>query len=200
MLQRFTVFILTALLAACGGESLAPLAPGSTILAFGDSLTFGTGAGAGQGYPSVLENLTDLPVVNAGIPGEVSDRGRERLPALLAEHRPGLVVLVHGGNDTLRNLPPSRTRQNLLSMIESSHASGAQVVMLGVPGRNLTLSAPDYYAEVAEETGVPIDLRTLPRLMRDGSMKSDQVHFNAEGYRRMAEAVLELIREAGALP
>lgn len=193
------LFLLCTLLTACGGPELAPLAPSAKVLAFGDSLTYGTGA-AGSGYPEALAELTGLPVVNAGVPGEVSARGRERLPALLAEHRPALVVLVHGGNDTLRNMPAARTRENLLAMIEASRGAGAQVVMLGVPGRNLTLSAPGYYGDVAEAAEVPVDLDVLPRLMRDRSVKSDSVHFNARGYRLMAEAVRDLLREAGALP
>lgn len=198
-MQRYCLLLLALLLSACGGPELEPLPPRATVLAFGDSLTYGTGA-AGPGYPEVLAELTGLAVVNAGVPGEVSARGRERLPSLLAEHRPALVVLVHGGNDTLRTMPAARTRENLLAMIEASRLAGAQVVMLGVPGRNLTLSAPGYYGDVAEATEVPVDLDTLPRLMRDRSVKSDPVHFNGRGYRLMAEAVRDLLRDAGALP
>lgn len=196
--RGWLLVLLCALLGACGGPELAPLPPRATVLAFGDSLTYGTGA-AGRGYPEVLAELTGLAVVNAGVPGEISARGRERLPGLLAEHRPALVVLVHGGNDTLRNMPAARTRENLAAMIDASRGAGAQVVMLGVPGRNLMLSAPSYYAEVAEAAEVPVDLDTLPRLMRDRAVKSDSVHFNGRGYRLMAEAVRDLLREAGAL-
>ena len=143
--------------------------------------------------------MTGLRVINAGIPGEVSSLGRERLPDLLAEHRPALVVLVHGGNDTLRRMPAGQTRENLEAMVGEIRAAGADVVMLGVPGRNLMLSAPAYYSEVADGLDVPIDLDTLPSLMRDRSVKSDPVHFNAEGYRPMAKGVRDLLIDAGAL-
>ena len=76
--------------------------------------------------------MTGLRVINAGIPGEVSSLGRERLPDLLAEHRPALVVLVHGGNDTLRRMPAGQTRENLEAMVGEIRAAGADVVMLGV--------------------------------------------------------------------
>ncbi|MEE4301091.1 MAG: GDSL-type esterase/lipase family protein [Pseudomonadales bacterium] len=197
MWRRTSLFVLLVL-GGCGGPELPPLPPRAKVLAFGDSLTYGTGA-AGQGYPEVLAELTDLAVVNAGVPGEVSARGRERLPALLEEHRPALVVLVHGGNDTLRNISPARTRENLIAMIEVSRSAGAEVVMLGVPGRNLTLSAPGYYRDVAVAADVPIDLDVLPRLMRDRAVKSDSVHFNGRGYRLMAEAVRDLLEDSGAL-
>jgi lysophospholipase L1-like esterase len=126
--------------------------------------------------------------------------GLARLPASLAAHAPDLVVLVHGGNDMLPRQPASATGANLARMIELIRARGAQVVMLGVPGPSLTLAAPGFYGDVAEAAAVPIDLSTLPDLMRDRSMKSDQVHFNAAGYARMAGAVEALLRESGALP
>ena len=200
MRRRSVLALLVVLsLTGCGGPEVAPLAPDAVILAFGDSLTRGTGAPDGQGYPEALAELTGRTVINAGIPGEVSAAGRARLPSLLSEHRPALVVLVHGGNDILRRMPASRTRENLAQMVRASRDAGADVVMLGVPGPSLTLSAPGYYEAVAEEAGVPIDVDTLPSLMRDSSVKSDAVHFDARGYRRMAEGVHALLRSSGAL-
>jgi lysophospholipase L1-like esterase len=198
--RRGIAVLLLAVLVGCGGPSLDPLPADATVLAFGDSLTYGTGAARDAAYPAVLARLTGLTVINAGVPGEVSAAGRERLPALLEEHRPDLVLLVHGGNDTLRKLPPEETRANLRAMVEAGRSAGAQVAMLGVPGRSFTLSAPAFYEEVAEELVVPIDSGTLPGLLRDRSLKSDPVHLNAAGYRRLAEAVQALLVEAGALP
>lgn len=191
---------LVLLLAGCGGDPrLQPLASDAVVLAFGDSLTWGTGAGRDQGYPARLGQLLGRRVVNAGVPGETSAEGLARLPGELASHRPDLVVLVHGGNDFLRRLPRSRTRQQVGAMVSLALEAGADVVMLGVPGPSLTLSAPELYAEIAEEHAVPLDDGVLPKLMRDGAYKSDQVHFNAAGYAIMAEAVHELLRDHGAL-
>ncbi len=199
-IAKILVSVATALvLSACDGPRLTPLPPGATVLAFGDSLTYGTGTSRDKAYPAVLANLTGLRVINAGVPGEVTAAGLKRLPGLLAEHRPTLVILTHGGNDTLRKLSPEQTAGNLRAMLALARDAGAQVVMLGVPGKNLTLSAPDYYQEVAGAMDVPLDATTLPGLMLDRSMKSDPVHFNAAGYRRMAEAVVELLRQEGAL-
>lgn len=192
--------LLASLFTGCDGPRLTALPPDATVLAFGDSLTFGTGAPSGSSYPEVLATLSGLRVINGGVPGDLSAAGRERLPELLEAHRPALVLLIHGGNDTLRRLDGAKTEENLRAMIATSRASGAQVLMLGVPGRNLRLSAPAYYREVAESTEVPIDVAILPELMRDRATKSDPVHFNAQGYRRMAEAVFELMRSSGALP
>ncbi|MFK8043433.1 GDSL-type esterase/lipase family protein [Congregibacter sp.] len=192
--------LLTAFcLVGCSDPALKPLSGDATILAFGDSLTYGTGAPSRYSYPAVLEKLTGLKVINAGVPGELSAEGLVRLPMVLQEHTPDMVVLVHGGNDTLRNVSPELTQAKLDSMIQLIRTEGADVVMLGVPGRNLTLSVPSYYGEIADRLGVPMDDTVLPRLMRDRSVKSDAVHFNQAGYRRMAEAVQTLLAESGAI-
>lgn len=178
---------------------LRPLARDGVILAFGDSLTRGTGTDRDHSYPSVLARLTGLRVINAGVPGEVTRRGLVRLPDSLVSHQPDLVILVHGGNDTLRRVHVRQTKENLGRMVATIRSAGADVVMLGVSGANLFLAAPDYYAEVAEELGVPLDAEVIPRLMRDATMKSDRVHFNREGYAALAVAVKALLETNGAL-
>lgn len=186
--------------AACDESPvLRKLPPDAVILAFGDSLTFGTGADAGESYPDMLGTSISRDIVNAGIPGEVSADGLERLPEVLEQSAPALVVLMHGGNDILRRLPKAQTAQNLRSMIGLIRASGAQVVMLGVPQFGLFLEAAPFYATVAEQDQVPIDLETLADILSDNALKSDTVHPNAAGYRQMATAVANLLRERGAL-
>ncbi len=169
------------------------------ILSFGDSLTHGTGVDRSESYPSVLAELTGLRVVNAGVPGEQTARGLARLPRLLEEHAPRLVVLCHGGNDFLRG-SQSRTRENLRAMIELIRAAKADVVMLGVPRPGILLSSADLYGELAAELSVPIDTDVLPELEARREYKSDRVHFNRAGYRQMAIAVHALLTDVGALP
>ncbi|MFT5446486.1 MAG: acyl-CoA thioesterase-1 [Gammaproteobacteria bacterium] len=178
---------------------LHKLPPDAVILAFGDSLTFGTGALAGESYTDVLGTSISRQIVNAGIPGEVSADGLVRLPEVLEQSAPALVVLIHGGNDILRRLPKTQIAQNLRSMIGLIRAFGAQVVMLGVPRFGLFPDAAPFYATVAEQEQVPIDLETLSDILSDNDLKSDTVHPNAAGYSRMAAAVANLLRERGAL-
>ncbi len=192
--------LLCLCLAGCSGSpELAPLEPDATILAFGDSLTFGTGVTAEQSYPRVLAGLTGRQVVRAGVPGEVSARGKARLPDVLSKTQPDLVVLCHGGNDVLRRMNPDVTEQNLREMIGLIRARGVDVVVLAVPKPGLFPEAFEYYERIADDLGVPVEMDILSDLMSDVSMKSDQVHFNATGYRRMAEAVQELLLDSGAL-
>jgi len=189
-----------ALLAGCGQPQLAPLAPGDRVLAFGDSLTRGTGAGRDQGYPEHLARQTGLEVHNAGVPGETSDEGLRRLPALLQEIRPKLVILCHGGNDILQRQDPAQSRQNIEAMVRLARTAGSEVILLAVPTPGLWLDAAPIYGEIGEELGVPVDLDSIPELLRQPAMKSDQVHFNSRGYAELARRIQEQLRRYGALP
>ncbi|RYU58985.1 arylesterase [Methylolobus aquaticus] len=198
---RLPLWLAFLLLTACGddGPRLPVLSPDASIIAFGDSLTSGVGAAPGQDYPSQLARLTGFRVTNAGVPMEVSAEGLARLPALLDENPANLLILIHGGNDFLRNLPQEQTAANLTAMIAAARSRGISVVMLGVPRPALFgLSSAEFYDELAESTGTPIDGETLPAILSDNSLKSDLVHPNDEGYRRLAEATASLLRASGA--
>ena len=159
----------------------------------GDSITHGNGAGPAEDYPAVLAATTGLTVVNAGVPGEVTADGRERLPALLDRLRPDLLLLCHGGNDLLRKLGPDSIRRNLGAMVDMAHARGIPVMLIGVPQPGLfMLKSAEVYGDIAASYGLPYDGSTLPDIYSDRQLKSDQIHPNAAGYRRLAEAVPDL--------
>ena len=192
-----TLLTLLLLLAGCDAKpAIRPLAPGATILAFGDSLTHGNGASSGQSYPALLGELLGVRVVNAGVPGEVSAAGRKRLPGVLEKVQPQLVILIHGGNDFLQRLDVAQTKQNLRAMIEACRQQGADVVLAGVPQIGLFLSPAPFYAELAKEYRLPYLDDTLSDILKDRSLKSDAIHPNAAGYRQLAEALAWLIRDA----
>ena len=195
------LLIALALLASgCSQQAkLPPLPADAVVLAFGDSLTFGTGASETESYPAHLARLTGRRVLREGIPGEVSAAGLERLPALLDAHRPRLLLLCHGGNDFLRRLPKDKAADNLRAMIRLARDRGIDVVLIGTPEIGLTLTPPDFYAAIAKQFGIPYEGDVLTKIFRDASLKSDQVHPNALGYRLMAERVADLLRKSGAL-
>ena len=201
LFKTLLLAILFAQLIACGNEgtTLTPLPAGSTVLAFGDSLTAGNGAGAAQSYPSVLANIAVLNMINAGVSGELSAEGLRRLPTLLQQHNPSLVVLCHGGNDLLRRTGNSVAKANVLSMIESIHASGAEVLLLGVPQPGIFLSTAEIYHEIAAETGVAYIPDLLGEVLSDSALRSDAVHPNAAGYRIVADEIYSYLMRVGAL-
>lgn len=179
---------------------LTKLPDDAVILAFGDSLTYGTGASAEHDYPHILAQLSGREVINAGIPGEISGEGRQRLPALLDEYQPSLLILIHGGNDFLRKLPADQTRENLKAMIAEAKQRNIAVVLLGVPQFGLMfLHSADIYAELAESEKIPTDLETLPDIIASNDLKSDAVHPNNQGYQRLAESIAALLKKQGAL-
>jgi lysophospholipase L1-like esterase len=147
----------------------------------------------------VLAERLGRKVVNAGVPGEISAEGLARLPELLEKHRPALVLISHGGNDILRKIDPRQTKANLKRMIELVRAQGGEVVLIAIPKPALLPSAASFYEELAEEMAVPVELDIVTHLQKSPKYKSDPIHFNAEGYRLMAEAVAELLEESGAL-
>ena len=195
--------ILLNLILLTGCSSSVPqlplLAPDSVILAFGDSLTYGSGVGEDDSYPAVLEQLTGLNVVNAGIPGEETPQGLDRLPQLLAEYKPALLILIHGGNDILRKRDLNKTVENLKAMIKIAKQHGTSVILLGVPKFGLLLSTAEFYPQIAQEFKIPFDGETIPDIESDNALKSDAIHPNAAGYRIMAEAVVNLLKESGAI-
>ncbi|MGD2053177.1 MAG: arylesterase [Gammaproteobacteria bacterium] len=178
---------------------LKPLGDDAVILAFGDSLTFGTGAKQEQAYPVQLQTLVSRTVINAGIPGEITRNGLRRLPTLLKQHQPELVIICHGGNDILRRLNLQQTRSNIQQMIDISRAHGAQVVLVGVPEFGLFLSSAEFYTELAEHNHLPIENTVLSEILKNNTWKSDQIHPNAAGYNRMAKRLVQLLKKSAAI-
>lgn len=204
VLIRLVVFIaLGVLLYGTGCSSapqLTPLAPDAVIVAFGDSLTAGTGAAPDSSYPAVLSRLIGHRVVNAGVPGEVTAAGLVRLPQLLEQEQPALVLLCLGGNDFLQRLDPAKAEQHLRAMVGLLRERGIAVVLIGVPRLGWGVEVPGWYGDIAKEAGIPYEGKVLARILADRSLKSDAIHPNAAGYQLMAEALAGLLRKAGALP
>ncbi len=173
------------------------------LVCFGDSLTAGFGTEPGEAYPERLQALLDAQgyryrVVNAGISGETTKDGLERVQRVIARH-PQIVVLEFGGNDGLRGLPLEQTQTNLAAMIEQLQASGIEVALAGI-----TLPpeyGPEYIAKINAiypALAKKYHVRLLPFLLKDvynvpGDMQEDGHHATAKGNRQVAVTVEKLI-------
>jgi len=199
--SRMLLFIcLLALLTACSHRhALSPVPGDAVVLAFGDSLTYGTGARPEESYPAILASLIGRRVVNAGVPGEVSGEGVARLPRVLEETRPALMILCLGGNDFLRQLDDTRVRDNLRTMVRMARERGVEVVLMAVPKLGFGLRVPDFFNRIAEEEKVPLEGECIEEVFANAALKSDPIHPNASGYRRIAESLARLLRENGAI-
>ena len=192
---------LLLLLSACAEPppQLQPLTDDDTIVAFGDSLTFGTGTRADNSYPAVLGRAIGHEVVRSGVPGEETPQGLKRLEQVLDQYQPRLLLLCEGGNDILGHMPDSAIKANLASMIRLARSRGSEVVLLGVPKFGLLLKPAPLYAELAEEFHLPYLANSISDVLATPKLKSDQVHPNAEGYQHIAADMAALLRESGAI-
>jgi acyl-CoA thioesterase-1 len=199
--QRYFLALVAVLfLAACDrAPTLPKLNQHDVIVAFGDSLTHGTGASDDTAYPAVLATLTGHTVINAGVPGDTTGSGLQRLPEVLDEYKPRLVLLCLGGNDMLHRQPASRIENNLRLLVQTIRASGADVVLIGVPEPKLFGGAPDFYERVAKDMQLPLEDDIFNDVLKNNHLKSDPIHANAAGYRVVAERLNALLRETGAL-
>jgi acyl-CoA thioesterase I len=201
----FASFIVTLLLATAFPAVIPAQTktPGSrpVIVCFGDSLTAGHGTEAGHAYPDYLQQALDKQgyqyrVVNRGIDGNTTKDGVDRLKDVLALH-PQIVVVEFGGNDGLRGVPITATRQNLDQIVATLLKSGTKVLLAGI-----TLPpnyGPDYiqqfnetYSTLANKYHVPL----IPFLLKNvygtaGSMQEDGIHATAQGNQQVAANVLQ---------
>ncbi|WP_417499251.1 arylesterase [Methylophaga sp.] len=182
------LIIALVFLQACSDEKQKfELTDSAVILAFGDSLTFGTGANPEQSYPAQLAKLTGRTVINAGVPGEISEKALERLPELLNKHHPQLVIFCHGGNDLLRKLNVAELESNLGKMVDLIQQSGAEVLLVSVPKPGLSMQASPVYQRIAEAKDVAIEDGIIAKVEAEIEWKSDPIHPNAIGYKKIAE-------------
>ena len=206
--RRDLALALPLALAGCGRRSVKGrvVERGAVVLALGDSLTHGTGATPETAYPAVLGQLTGWRVVNAGVPGDTAAQAVERLPALLQEQAPALVLLSIGGNDFLRRLPEADTRAQVRRAVDLSRAAGAQVLLIAVPRPTLsaafTGSLTDHklFGEIAESMQLPLHRQGWSEVLADEQLKADAIHANAQGYAQFARGLKATAQAVGLLP
>ncbi|MDD0843636.1 arylesterase [Pseudomonas sp. Gutcm_11s] len=171
-----------------------------TVLVVGDSISAALGLDTRQGWVALLQKRLqeggfEHQVVNASISGDTSSGGLARLPALLSQHRPQLVIIELGGNDGLRGQPPAQLQQNLARMVDASQSSGAGVLLLGMRlppnyGQRYTQAFAQVYSDLAADRQVPL----VPFLLEGvggvpGMMQADGIHPAAAAQSKMLDNV-----------
>lgn len=205
-LMRRIILLLAViiLVAGCGSkvkEEAFP--PGSQVMALGDSLTAGAGVDPEEAWPDLLAGLTGWVVINGGVSGDTSGDALRRLPALLDEHNPVLVLVALGGNDMLRRIPQEETIANLGKMLAMIKAQGAKPVLLATPKPSAAgavfqnLSAADFYRRVAEEHQVPLIEDAIADVLSDPKMKGDPLHPNSAGHAQLSRKIFDALKALG---
>ena len=155
--------------------------------------------------PALLAERSGWKVVNAGISGETASQIGARLPALLEELHPALVLLCAGGNDWLRRNSAQAAQTDIARMLQLCKSQGVPVLLVAVPelslGAALTGRLKDHpiYASLAKEEQVPLLADAWSDVLGNDSMRADQVHANAAGYARFTELLLAKLKSAGFL-
>lgn len=198
-----SVWLLAAALllaAACSERPrLSRLPNDAVVLAFGDSLTYGTGASENESYPAQLERVIGRRVVRAGVPGEVTAQALERLPGVLDEYSPQLLLLCIGGNDFLRRLGTAQAERNVRAMVELARKRGIGVVLIATPEPGLMPSPPAFYAAIAKDLRLAYEGGVITEVLKDASLKSDPIHPNGRGYGVIAERLAATLKMNGAI-
>jgi len=171
-----------------------------SILAFGDSLTYGYNAKANESYPAVLSRLLGYTVINEGVLGDTSHEGLRRIAPLLEERNIKLMILLLGGNDIMQGLSMEDLKSNLKTMIQMAKKKQINVLLISMPKLSIFgLSPLELYEEVAEEEDVPLLSGMMSNILEQPLLKSDQIHPNAKGYTMMAKMIYEKLKEEGWL-
>ncbi|SFC61179.1 GDSL-type esterase/lipase family protein [Pseudoalteromonas denitrificans] len=196
---RIVYILLVFLQLACSEVSLKPLSDSSTIVAFGDSLTYGKGVPKEDSYPSVLAQLTHLKVINTGISGETTGKGLMRFETVIHKYNPQLIILLEGGNDFLRNKPKVQTQNNLAKMIEMAQARDIEIILVAVPQKSIFLTPSIIYQELAQKYNLVLLEDIITDLLKNNQYKSDQIHFNKLGYQKLAQRIYQELKDKGAI-
>jgi acyl-CoA thioesterase-1 len=162
---------------------------GHAIIAFGDSLTAGYGAGPGEDYPSRLSARIGVSVINAGVSGDTTESALARIEPDVLTRDPRIVIIGLGGNDFLGNVPIARTETNLRTIVQQVQAAGAMVVLLGFRFPGFRGDYEAMYKRIAKDERCLFIPNLLRGILTEPKLKSDEIHPNAAGYDLMAERI-----------
>ena len=203
MRMYLTFFLLLAINALAPAQGV--IAP--TVLVFGDSLSAGYGIDVDQSWPALLQSRLasqgyEHRVINASISGETTEGGKTRIGAALERFHPDLVILELGGNDGLRGFPPEVMKDNLKTIVETTKASGATVVILGIRiptnyGPRYTQAFENVYRDLSEQLGVLwIEFLMDGVASNEALMQDDGIHPNADAQLILLDNAWPIIRQA----
>jgi lysophospholipase L1-like esterase len=173
-------------------QNLPPRA-GQVWVAFGDSLTAGTGANEGRDYPALLGQRLGVTIINQGVPGDTTADGLARLDGIL-KLDPKVVLLCLGGNDGLQRIPLAQTTANLSAIIERLQARGAFVVVIGIRSATLLDQYDGPFKKVARQHHTLFVPNLLKGVLGNRPLMSDQIHPNDDGYAVIAERLAKVLR------
>jgi acyl-CoA thioesterase I len=204
-LRRGAPWVAVAILAACGGPKQAAVPAGAVVVVVGDSITAGYGVQEDQAWPARLASLTGWKVINGGVSGDRSADALARLPALLDEHAPALVMVEIGGNDMLHNESDATIERNIDAMLMAVKGRGARAVVVAIPRPSAaamvfkSLSPARFYRDIATRNSVPMVEDAVSAVLSESDLRLDPLHPNGAGHAALAEKAVAELRAAGLM-
>jgi acyl-CoA thioesterase I len=201
MMKKLLLILLTAVILFAGYRIVVTppqvtegLIPYNSIISFGDSLTYGTGADPGMDYPSQLSKMIAKPVINAGVPGDTTARALKRLQRDVLSRSPDMVLITLGGNDLKNGVAKDIAFKNLKHIVESIQGQGARVIIGGLKFPLRDRGFARGYKDLADQTGAVLISDIFKDIMGNRKLMSDPIHPNGDGYRKMAQRFLDAMR------
>lgn len=180
---------------ACARKDIKNInSKGQNIICFGDSITRGYGANAGEDYPAALSKLTNNPVLNMGVEGETTVEALRRIKEDVLDKEPLLVVIEFGGNDFLTKISKENTMRNIKEMVHNIRAAGSMVAIADISAGMFLAEYREEFSRLAKEEGAIFIPAILNGIITNPSMKSDFLHPNGTGYKLIAQQVYRAIR------
>ena len=197
--MKKTLFFLLAIIILFAGYRIFVSSPQvktesvsyDTIICFGDSLTFGTGAAPGMDFPAQLSKMISKPVINAGVPGDTTARALKRLQRDVLSKSPDLVLITLGGNDLKNGVAKDIAFKNLKRIVETIQEQGARVIVGGLKFPLRDRGFARGYKDLADQTGAVLIPDIYKDIMGNRKLMSDPIHPNGKGYKVMAQRFLE---------
>lgn len=182
-----SLFILTIFDSGCTKSNIANLeSRGKNIICFGDSITKGKGVEPDESYPAALAKMTNFPVINSGINGDISAEGLKRIDSDVLDNEPLLVVIEFGGNDYLNKIHLAETIKNVEAMIRIIQGKGAMVALVDISNVLFMEEYRQEFKRLSNKYRAIFIPRILEDIVSNESLKSDAIHPNAKGYKIVA--------------
>lgn len=179
-------------------KGICPL-NGTHIITLGDSLANGFGVDENDSFGIQIPRLLGKSAIKSGIDGEISSGLLARIDSELQGKNLGAIIISIGGNDFLRKLDKATTERNIRAIVQKAKAKTSCVVLLGVPDGilgGLAGGISRVYYDISEGEGVLLESSAMPQILKQHSLKVDEIHPNKDGHAIIAQNIAELIKKA----
>lgn len=174
--------------------------PGEKVLVLGDSISEGYGVGIKNSWVSHLQKSTNWQIINAGVSGETTIEGLNRLPALITQYQPQTLIIELGGNDMLRKIPITSIIDNFEQMINIAQAKNIQVILMAIPEVSVfaaitaNLDDAKFYKAISKQKKIPLITTAVSEVLSDANLRLDQIHPNEQGHITLSDKVFKKLK------